>query len=220
MGWGYDSNILWISNQPEVASVADMSNSKGIDIHVTFKSRLEEKKLDAIQSKIIKRMHSKVSYKCNVITRYLVKNEILDESSATFEMLNVVEIIQRWIKWRVTIERKALKDEFAELKRQYRRVKLLLLAIDNLQIIFEILKRKGIDKVAVLSKKLKISEEDAKTIWSIAVGRLDRLNREELQRERKEIRKRSKEVKRLHGVPSEAIAIHMKMNELVLKGVK
>jgi DNA gyrase/topoisomerase IV subunit A len=81
----------------------------------------------------------------------------------------------------------------------------MITAVNNLDVIFKLLKTKNVDKVKQLAKQLKITEEDSKTIWQIPVGRLDQLNLSSLTTEKINTVKRIKQVNSLYKIPTVSV---------------
>jgi len=208
-GWSYDSRIETIRNLPFVATVADMSDRDGIRINITLKKSDEETKAANV-AKVEKLLRCKLSYYCNITDRQLVEDELVNTTSSKFSSISIVDLLAKWIEYRTTMEKWALKIEHAENKEALAHQKLMLLATSKLDIIFAILKRKGIDKVVELSKQLKITEEQSKTIWSIAVGRLDRLSSDNIEKKINELNARQKEISALYKNPAQATALYLK----------
>lgn len=216
--WNVDSKIAKIASLPFVTQVADMGGSDNIDIRISFK-RMNEDDLDDAMYKVEKLMTSKIGYNCNVVSRVLRESELVDTTESTFSAWNIPEIIKHWVEWRLGLEKRALKEENSQLRKRLSYLKLMLKATNNLDIIFKLLKTKKIDKVKVLAKKLKITEEQSKVIWSMQVGKLDRLSQDELKSEMKSLNERNKEVKRLYKLPAKSTLIHMKANKENLTAV-
>lgn len=207
-GWSYDKKVENIRNLPEVASVDNLTSAKGVDVRVSFK-RLNEDDLYVAMDKVKKHLTSKIHYRSNITYRDIVEDELVDTTKAEFRSQSIVGILRDWMKFRIQIEKAALKIEFQELGDQLKHQQLMRLACTNLDIIFKLLKTKNIDKVKELAKKLKISEEESKTIWALPVGRLDTLSQKEIDNKIKGLIKQRKHVKLMHKQPTVSIVNFM-----------
>lgn len=210
-GWFYTTKINAIQKIPDVSAVVNLSHGTKIHIKVTFRQVDKEKKEEAIR-KVINLLKSKKHHKMNVTTRYYQKDDVVDFSRAEFEQLSVQSLLARWTAHRIELEKQALTYEQNNLVKDLARLELLKLASDNLDIIFKILKTKNIDKVVELSKKLKITKEDSSYIWSLAVGRLDRLNSEDVSKQIKTTKEKIKTVKFRYKNPEKSVSQHIKEN--------
>jgi len=208
-GWSADSRLDTIRKLPAVASVDDISSEKEIDIRVTFK-RASEDALHVEMQKVKKLLTSKIHYKCNITERSKVEDELVPTTLAKFRSVSIVGLFKEWMAFRIHIEKMALRQEHKELGKDLSHQKLMKLAVLNLDVIFQLLKKKGIDKVTELSKKLRITEDQSRTIWGIAVGRLDRLSEVEIDDKIKALVKRRKTVKALFKVPMSSISTELK----------
>lgn len=217
--WNVDNKMSAISKIPEVAQVADMSDEHGYDIRVSFRRLNEDDWQDAVE-KVSKHLSNSLTYVSNVVDRKLKKEELVDTAQSDFNGWNIPKILQHWVHWRMKLERYALKDENSKIVARVKHLNLLLLAANNLKIIFDILKIKKIDKVETLAKKLNISEEDSRAIWAIQVGKLDSLSKSDMKKEKSRLIKRSKEIKKLYKIPATAVSEHLKLNKKSLTGVK
>jgi DNA gyrase subunit A len=207
--WSYDNKKEKISELPYVASVADMSDDKGMKIVITLKRCNDDLAQDHLD-KLKKMMLSRVTYRCNVVSRKFVAGEVLDSYESTFSSMSIIDIISYWCKWRMELEKTSLTCELEDLRHKQSKIDLMIKAVNNIDIIFKLLKQKNIDKVKVLAKQLQITEEESKSIWAIAVGRLDRLSFDDLSNERKAILSRIKEIKILHRNPEKSVLQQLK----------
>ena len=207
--WSYDNKKEKMSELPFVQSVADMSDDKGTRIVVTLKRCNDADAQDHL-TKLKKFMSSRVTYRCNVVSRNYIKDDVIDTYESTFASMSIIQIISHWCNWRMKLEKEALRQEQNDLNTLLAKLDLMIKAVNNLEIIFKMLKQKNIDKVKLLASKLKISEEESKTIWGIAVGRLDSLSMDALTKERKSAMSRVKEIRILYKTPEVSILQQLK----------
>ena len=210
-GWNFDTKMAAIQKIPDVATCVDISAGRDIHVKVTFR-QVDRDKKDAAIKKVVSLLRSKKHHKLNVMTRYLQKDDVIDFTKGEFESISVQQLLAKWVAYRVDLECKALTAEIEKLAKDLEKYELLKLAADNLDIIFKILKTKGVDKVKELSKKLKITPEQSSTIWQIPVGRLDRLSSSEFVKNIQETKDKIKSVKKRLKAPEDSILLHMKEN--------
>lgn len=220
--WNYDSVWQKIKEMPEVASANDLSSGLGakskhnrsadnIRLEVKVKKNAD---VDKVFDKLEKMLTGSISYKCNVMSRSVDTSEEMPDITSKFYSKSPYEILRMWIKWRLHLEKLALRQEMVELKLELIKERLLLLACQSLDVIFALLKQKNIDKVAQLSKKLNITIDDAKYIWSIAVGRLDRLNEQTQLDKIKQLRKHAEEIRAAFDNPKKPVLADLQNMQL------
>lgn len=189
--WNYDTKVAAISKMDFVQSVGNNTSEHGISIRIKVKKNTP----DSDWERLKRMMEGTITYRCNVIRRKYLNEDGFPEVKGKFESTNPYAIMKSWLKWRLNLEQRALKFEMSTIKDRIARESLLLLACQNRDIIFKILKLKKVDKVALLSKELDITLEDSKYIWGIAVGRLDTLSEEEQNKKLADLRARSKQIR-------------------------
>lgn len=205
--WGFASGMKKLAAMAGVQSVSDESSGETIRIGVRLQKSTNHKDVEPALKKILE---SGETFVFNVTERKIVKSDILDSSTSTFANYSVAEIINEWFDWRMDLERKALSHENDVLAKGLKRENLMLIATNNLKIIFELLQKRGIDKNTELSKRLKISVEDAQVIWQLAVGRLDKLNQDAIKKRMADMKVRMAEIKVLLKNPAVVIAKQIK----------
>ncbi len=180
-GWSIPTRVGKLSDLPYLQNVLSQSRSHSARIVLRFK-RCNDETFASRVSEVVKLLQVSQNYYLNVTESYVEQQDNSSVVSAKFRSVTIPELITEWCQWRVGIESKALKIKESELLADIDRQMLLLNAVKHLDEIFTILKGRGrTDKVVRLSRLLKISEEESKYIWSIAVGRLDRLSVKETQ---------------------------------------
>jgi DNA gyrase subunit A len=203
--WNYSSKRDAFLKLDAVHSVVDKSNQEGIKIVVQVKQNIGHNGfVDVFENKIKPLLRSSAPYKINITKRHIKGEDILETGAEFFES-SVLGVLNEWLTWRIELEKKAVKNIIQELDARLEKEELMKKAIVNLQLIFELLKKRGIDKVEVLAKKLNISTEDSKYIWSIAVGRLDKLSMDKVEKEIQEIQSDIKQNKHYYKNPTERI---------------
>lgn len=179
-------------------SVIDVSDENGMLIEVTVR---DESLLAAIKKKLVR--SQSCSSAVTILTDEIGKD---DKPMVKFETWTPNQILEEWMKWRIELEKRLIKSMIRDNDADIRRLELMVHAAKHLDIIFEILKAKSGDKVAMIEKRLKVSNEDAKTIWQLAISRLDRLNVEDTQTKLKALRKDNANLKADYKKPVDRIA--------------
>lgn len=178
--WSFVGRTKKLAELPLVAEALDHTDKKGLKYVVRLKKAPEEQRIEYIEKVIKPILQCSSSYRININRRYKKGEGPQSEVRTVFATKSIVDVLNDWFKWRLGLEQKALHKEALLIKEKLARQRLLLTAIDHLDIIFGILqqsRKKKIDKVALLATKLKITPEQSKQIWEISVGRLDGLSR-------------------------------------------
>lgn len=171
--FNFDSFTKNIMAHDKVQSVLDVSDGESIKIRITFKKGSDIK---ACIKSLEKYFKQNVSFKTNITIQKIVEDNGSPESSADFKSTTIPNIINDWVAWRIELELKMLKNLKRKLELKLKYFKLLKFAISKLDIIFKVLKSKTQDLNKELSKKLKISVDDAKTILDLQTRRLSKLS--------------------------------------------
>ena len=212
-GWNIESKIAAIAKEPYIAECAEQTDKGGLKIVIRFK-RADEESMDENMHKFKKHLRSAQTISNNCIVRRIKEDEGFKETESDFKQRPITDILKEWCAWRIDLEKKALRYESKLVKEAIERDRLLEKTIDNLDVIFALLKKKGIDKVKELAKKMSITEEQSKFIWSIAVGRLDRLNMDSVQESIKKSKDRLRILKGKFENPSVSVLDQLKTMKL------
>lgn len=215
--WPFDARLNKIRSLQGVASVHDLtSGENGLSVRVEFK-KMSQIDFDKAIVAVRKQLESKVNYRCNIVTRELVTTDELPDIRSKFASLSVQGILAEWCVFRVNTEATRLMEERKVVAHEIDRLSLMLLAANNIDTIFKLLKAKGIDKVKELSKRLKITEEQSLEIWAVAVGKLDRLSKSDLEDKLANLEKRKKSLIKLSKTPEKSVLLAMKDSAKVLR---
>jgi DNA gyrase/topoisomerase IV subunit A len=190
--WNVETGLERLSNINGVRSVNNYSAKGKINVVIDFQSAVEMKTVIPAIKRVLTISQT---YRTNILYRSRVMNNDLWESTAQPKEVSIVDIVNDWLAWRVELELKALNLDVVEFEAKLDRLNLLKLASDNIKIIFDILNKRGVDKVKSLSTQLKITTEQAQYIWQLAVGRLDRLSSDEIKGDIAAVQAQIKETK-------------------------
>ena len=195
-GFNHDNRLAKISQMEGVASAFDQADKKhAVRMVITLKKRDEESR-NKVFEKIMKELTVRITYRLTVVRRSINKETIPPSVDSELLQLNMVELLEDWLEWRLEyLEKKALKKEDEILGEENSRLKLMQVAIDNLDIIFKLLRTEKEKLDEKLAKALKVSLEDAKTILEFAVRRLGRMSHDSVNKRLKEILRRRKEIR-------------------------
>lgn len=174
-----------LSSVKGVSKVEDSSdkNSRYATVDVELK-RAEPKELKATLSKIKKILSGSENYILNFTTRY--KDE-LGLSKAKITPMSLTEFFTQWVEWRTKLEVTACEHWLSQLAKRIAHLDLLMLAVDNRKLIIESLDKTCPQKELEewLSKKLKITIDQAATIYELRVKQLRSLERKVLEAQKK-----------------------------------
>lgn len=138
-------------------------------------------KKTADEGEVIEKVKKILTVSLNLQTYITVRSET-DRTS--FKRTTPIEILNDWIDWRLSFEKKVIRRLIGIEESQIRKLDLLIWACDHLELIKRALESKNPDKYLV--KHGKISFEDADFILSQQVRRLARLELIALETKRKD----------------------------------
>ena len=163
--------------EKEKSAVRDCKNihGKGCSYwaEIIPKGKLSPKELKQLAKKI------QNDYSTNLSCKTLVTERQDDGENVKFMRTNIPQIVNMWIDWRLSLEKKVVERLIRLEEEKKQRLLWLIWAIDHLEIIFKALKSKDPD--FFLIKKGKITEEHAKYILDGVVRRLSKLSKSETQ---------------------------------------
>ena len=97
------------------------------------------------------------------------------DGSVDFWQTSLLEIMKSWAIWRVEIEKKVLSNKIADLTTSIGRAKLVILALDNIDIVIRALKVN--EPVTFLCKQLEITDEQANYILNLRIRQLTKMEK-------------------------------------------
>jgi topoisomerase-4 subunit A len=167
--------------------------------------KMEKAILRHIENKILT---SRENYVMNFTERYIDET---GQAQARMKPMSMLTMLTEWVAWRTDLERKACAYWIAEADKQIRRFEVLMLAVDNLDIIFKALKQKFTrDELdAHLAKRLKITLDEARIITEMRVYQLRALEKADLLKQKKEVEAKRTELKARRKDPHKFMATQL-----------
>ena len=181
---GIDTVLDKLNKQDWVYSIDDMSNAKSIDIFVKPKP-IYKNDLEDIQKKIEKLLTNSINYSFS--TNMIEQTKEIDvelgdkklyKLGAKYIETNIVDYINRWVKYRINLEKSMLSNKINKLTQEKEKLNFIVWSIDKLDTIFKVLQSKNDDLEEAMQKALKITEEQAKIICGFTVRQLSNLNKD------------------------------------------
>jgi DNA gyrase subunit A len=173
--WNIDGKIAAMAKEKYVAEISDQTDKDGLKIVIRLK-RTNEENIDENIQKIMKHLRTTQTISINCLSISVKDEDGFKDTDSNFKRRSVIDILEEWLEWRIALEVKALNYELDLVEESLKKDRLLKQTIESLDLIFSILKKKGVNKVEELAKKMGISIKESEYIWSIAVGRLDKLS--------------------------------------------
>lgn len=136
---------------------------------------LKDQQWEELLDKVKAKVSSKVSVRLGVTVRHADKPN-------SFHYLDFVKFFRSWIKYRIDLEVKLLKNQLAEIEERIYVNEVYLWAVDNIDALLDALKSilRDKDPIARLAKTFKIPERNAEIIMKRQVIQLARLERKGL----------------------------------------
>lgn len=170
--WSTLSNNL--AQMKEVKAVSDSSDRFGFKFEVIAERSVPfQEFVDKVSDAVVRRY----SYSLGITNR--------TPNGVTFSRPTVASIISDWCTWRVELELKVIKHLIQLETTKLNRLKLMILAVDNLKVIVASLSKD--DSAAYIAQHLKITLEEANTILDMKVRQLKALEKKRLIVQCKEV---------------------------------
>ncbi len=150
------------------------TDSKGLRFEVRIKKFKQEESYDKCIQAIRDVVSASRQYRMVVTERIKVEHKVEVKLFTT----TVPDLMKKWLKWRIELEAKCLDYRIKREKDNLAYTKLLIYAIDHLDIIMKSLRQDDPD--AYLVKNMKITPEQAKQILDLKVRQLSKMDKEQL----------------------------------------
>lgn len=178
-----------IEKVPEVARADEISDGKTKIMRVILKTGIPIMDRGKIFERCAELLDNGINLRINYIRR-------IDADHVEFGSCNMPELIMRWVKWRVTLEKKVQRYLLQQLRAAITRLQLMVLAYNNLDKIFAELRRRSANLEQRLATVLDISLEQAETIARMQVRSLSALSYDNIIAD---IKKHKRQVKQTKG---------------------
>jgi len=200
-----------IERVPEVARVDDLSDNKQSDylLRVTLKQGTPPMDRSKIFARCADLLDNGINLRINYIQR-------LDAERVKFNSCNMPQLITRWLNWRLKLEQRVNKYRYQKLQERITYLQLIIFAADNLELIFQELKRRAPNLVQRLAQTLQISEDQAQRIAEMQVQRLSRISRDGVQQEIKQLQADAKQTAYYRKHPAEKFLLDLAEYEKTL----
>jgi DNA gyrase subunit A len=182
--WPFDAASERIRQLPDVKAVRDLSSGNDVRLEVLFRSSVTKDSFPKAVTSVEKLLKKSLSYRLNFTERTYVpaSEKDVEDVSASFFSASLTTVLDKWVAWRLNLEVKAANHEASVLQAKIARESLLARAASELEALVKILRTKGKtqdQKRAMIGKLLECSEDEAKFILTIPLGRFDRLNEDD-----------------------------------------
>lgn len=154
---------------------------------IRYKRGLNGPQKQAVTDAIVKKhLTATQTMYLNFTERYIDES---GQAQGRLRPMCLMEFFSNWLRYRVDLERRACDHWIKEADKAIRKLELLMMACDNLEFLFQLLKSK-LDRAAMNAKiaaKFKIAVPEANIITEMKYYQLSRLERESLQNQKKQI---------------------------------
>jgi topoisomerase IV subunit A len=181
-GTNLESFVTKVRAMPETQRCV---NSKGSSTYsIECKSAYNYTQFDKFVEKVVGATRQRRSFKINVTKREAVTVDGITTFDTKFLALSVPQLIVAWLKERLHVETRSLTYRISKEESAIEYSKLMIYAVDKLDLIFKALR--ATDPDAMLVKLLKITPEQAKQILDLQVRKLSKLDQDALKAKLKE----------------------------------
>ena len=184
-----------VKNIPNVKMVYA---GKGLSWVIQVDTRCNMAQFEQVVKTVHKLFSSSVKYDIYVTERLLVNAET-GAYKVDFHHISIPDLITMWLRWRVRLEYDSLMLRLEKAKSRIELLSLLILATDNLKVIFTAIKTTN--PAQYLVDHLEITLDQANIILDRKVRSLSRMDQEKLKKERIGLRKHAVELKEKAKAP-------------------
>lgn len=155
----------------------------------------------AIAKSVDKALSANATFRTYVADRSLGQDEV----NTQLRCVGIVTIFEEWYQFRLNLEKRASAYWANEVDKRVAKIDLCLLACSQLDFLVSVIKNRKhtvADMEAIISKKLKVSIDDAKFLLSRTLLQLRALNADELVAEKKKELAHKEELAKWSKAPS------------------
>lgn len=201
------STMEKIASLPGVRNVSESTGSGSFRVIIKCQGNADmEKTLELVK----KACTTSLTYSLSITNR-------IEEDNVTFKSVNVMQLMEDWLKWRVGLEISAIDYLIAKHSTRTAYLQLLQKAVDHLQVILDSLRLD--DSAAYISKKLKITLDEANTILDLRVRQLKTLELKKLKEEEAKLDKEISTLRRDRKNPRTRILADLQRTMGTLKAL-
>lgn len=173
---------LWARSLPETLEAAPCGAG---EFEFVMRKGYNSVQFEAWVKKIAAKTRAKASYNINVTRRTATVTDGVVDYEVQMHSLSVPQLVMMWLKERLAVELRSLEYRIKKQNEAIRYSDLLIMAANKIDIIVPIIK-KSKDPRTELSKKLKISMDEANQILDLTLRKLTRLDQDAIAEKRKE----------------------------------
>lgn len=199
-----ESAMSKIEANANVMSVQNLSAKGEVHWQIVFKKTINQTEVKELATKLVEKYLVRAVTYSIAGTERRVEDPLSDETESDFFFASPIEMLTRWLDWRVWIEKEMLTRRLAKLRADLHRTNVIIHAAKNIVLLAkEISKVKQTKPLDVrVAKVLKITVDDANIILSMTVRSLSNLELKGLEEKRIEIIRRIKETKSKKAQPA------------------
>jgi DNA gyrase/topoisomerase IV subunit A len=165
----------------KIANVKMVYAGKGLSWVIQVDPRCNMDEYDEVVRKVHALFSASIKYDIYVTERILVDADT-GKYKVNFYHVSIPELITMWLKWRVRLEHDSLQLQLRNAQARQDLLNLLILATDNLKIIFDAIRTSA--PADYISKHLDITIDQANIILDRKVRSLSKMDQSKLKEER------------------------------------
>ena len=193
----------------KLANVKTVYAGAGLSWVIQVDPRCNMTEYDEVVRKVNALFSSSIKYDIYYTERLLLNSET-GAYEVKFHHTSVPDLITAWLKWRIRLEYDSISLRLEKARARMQLLNLLILATDNLKIIFEAIKTQNPAEYIV--KNLGITLDQANVILDRKVRSLSRIDQSKLKKERLGLKTHIVDLKaRLKDPKSEVVAFFEKV---------
>lgn len=189
-----DTMLQKLEEDDRVYQVNNLSTSNTIKIDVVLKPSVTLKEVNKVAQDLYNKLSMRYNYSFNCINQFVkTDKDGFKDIDAVLKESSPVEVMNEWIKWRIELEVRMLKNQIKKTDEKVKQLEFYRYLISKLDIIFKVLKSKTNDLKGSMKKALKCTDEQAQLVLDMPVRRLSKFNDTELVKQIKDLKTYSKQ---------------------------
>lgn len=157
-----------------IPQVKTVTAGKGLSYIIQVHANVNMNEFEKVCARVQALSQTKMSYKLYVSDRSLKEGTESGEVDIQFMSGSVPQLLVRWLSFRVKLEKDCIQHRIAETEKVIKRLKLMIHAANNLDVIFKALRTTTPAKH--ISEGMKVSMDDARVILALQVRKLSKLD--------------------------------------------
>jgi len=205
-GFNLTKSMEKFEEYPDVMGVENRSSRDGRKWVIRFKPSVAQENFKALADSLINKFLSSAVTYIQAGTKRSIEDPTTDDTKSEFFYSTTVDLLNRWLEWRLQLERDMLKRRLANQRAALHKVNIVIKAAINAVALMKEISKKAPDLDKRIAKFLSITEEDAKIVLALQLRSMANLELSTLKKQRAAIKASIKDTKARRKQPGASAA--------------